>query len=357
MKIAFIVYLRGVGGAEKQVISLANDMVHRGHEVSLLCVGQNNGFFEVDENVNTYLIEDKGGKFVRTITRYLGLKKELGIILPDITINFWYSGAYLSVFSGKRVTGKVIYSERGDPYEKEYSGLLFWIRNMTMPFIDAFVFQTKAARNYFDNRIRSRSVVIPNPIHLNEAVLTKKVEKKKIIITVGRLHRQKNQKLLIDAFDIVRKSYPDYELHIYGEGELQKELNKYIVDLELQSKVFLKDNAKDILEKIKEADLFVLSSLYEGQPNVLLEALCLGVPSISTDYSPGGVDEIIHDGVNGFIVKNNDAKELAAAICKVLGNEQIKDKFGKMGLIEPDRYEAKKVYDKWEKFIVETVHE
>lgn len=351
MKIVFLSYLHGFGGAEKQNVMLANAMAERGHDVTLISISDDNNCYPMDERVKYIFLPDKKTNALRIITRYQDIKKKLKEIKPDVTVNFWFQSAYMTAFMKKSTRGKVIYSERGDPGDKEYSGVMGIIRKLTLPRINGFVFQSKGAQSYFNNAVRARSTVIPNPVFVKAEEYPEVKERRKAIVTVGRLHPQKNQKLLIDAFAMIADKIPDYSLEIYGDGELKEELQKQIEELRLGKRVFLKGTSKEIHKLIYDASLFVLSSDYEGLPNTLLEAMALGIPCISTDCKPGGAREIIDDSVNGWIVPLNDKKELSNKIIETLSNKELGAQFSVDGKQKMKRYLPGIIYNTWESFL------
>ena len=350
MKIVFLTYLHGFGGAEKQNVMLANAMAERGHDVTIISISVNNNCYPLNEHVKYEFIPDRKSNALRIITRYQDIKKRLKEIRPDLTVNFWFQSAYMTAMMKKSITGKVIYSERGDPGHDEYNGLLGLVRKLTLPRMEGFVFQSRGAQSYFNEKVQKRSVVIPNPVFIKTESLPEVKERRKEIVTVGRLHPQKNQKLLIDAFALVSDKLPGYTLAIYGDGELKEELQKHINEQNLAEKVFLKGTSQQIHQLINDASLFVLSSDYEGLPNTLLEAEALGIPSISTDCKPGGAREIITDGVNGFITPVGDREKLAEAILKLLTDYEKQEKFSVEGKIKMKEFEPEYIYNAWESF-------
>ena len=161
-------------------------------------------------------------------------------------------------------------------------------------------------------------MIIPNPI---EKISIGKVKKEKVIINVGKLMDQKNQKLLIKAFSKIADKYPEYKLKIYGEGPKRKELESLVKELGLSEKVEMPGWTPDIFDKVAAAELFVLSSDYEGLSNALLEAMMLGVPCISTDCA--GSNEIIRNNINGILVPAGGLKELVSAMQRILNDPAL----------------------------------
>ena len=351
MKIVFLSYLHGFGGAEKQNIMLANAMVNRGHDVTLISICVDNNCYQLDRCIEYQFLPDRKTNILRLITRYKDIKKKLIEINPDVTVSFWFQSAYLTALMRKNITGKIVYSERSDPGDKEYNGMLGWIRRLTLPRIDGFVFQSKGAQRYFSKSVQLRSVVIPNPVFVRTEDFQEVKERKKKIVTVGRLHPQKNQKLLIEAFSLIADQIPEYTLEIYGDGELKGELQRQIMELQLGSRVFLKGTCKKIHELIYDASLFVLSSDYEGIPNTLLEAMALGIPCVSTDCRPGGARELITDGEDGIIVPVGDKTALANAINWSLNHKEDITKKAKKAIEHMKYFRADTIYSKWENFL------
>ena len=352
MKIVFLSYLHGFGGAERQNVMLANAMAEMGHDVTLASISADNNKYTLDPKVKYIYLPDRKTNALRILTRYQDIKRLLKEIKPDLTVNFWFQSAYLTALMSKRITGKVIYSERGDPGDKEYSGALGFVRKLTLPRIDGFVFQSKGAQSYFDDGVQKRSTVISNPVFVKAEDYPVVEERRKAIVTVGRLHPQKNHKLLIEAFAQVADKIPEYSLEIYGDGELKEELQKQIDNLGLSTSAFLKGTSKKIHSLIYDAALFVLSSDYEGLPNTLIEAMALGIPCISTDCRPGGAREIIDDGVNGIIVPIGDSAALAVAINKLLKSNELQQSFSERGQTISVKCAGTQIYKEWDSFLL-----
>jgi len=163
--------------------------------------------------------------------------------------------------------------------------------------------------------------VVPNPVISRnlQSLAAESIEssamfsaKTPIILGIGELCERKNFRMLIDAFSIVRKNRP-CKLVILGKGRQQSMLQKHIQSLELQDDVFLLGFRKNPYPYIRRSSVFALSSKFEGFGNVLVEALAMGVPAVSTDC-PSGPDEIFQNGKYGSLVDVNDTAGLAQAI-------------------------------------------
>ena len=149
MRIVCVGYLHGSGGAERQIINLANALTDYGHEVYLLVLAENNRKFYISDKVN--VVDLSGYEKEKSMTifhRFIAYKREICRIKPDVSIHFWVQSVYFSYLISEKNKGIVIYSERGDPGDSEYDGLLGIIRDISFTKVKYFVFQSKAAKRF-----------------------------------------------------------------------------------------------------------------------------------------------------------------------------------------------------------------
>ena len=352
MKLALIAYLQGNGGAERQITLLANVMAKRGHEVHFLVVAQYSKRYPISEKIIIHDLTYAENKGLHPIIgRYLALKKVYKEIQPDITIHYNLQSAYLTLAMPKKIYCKAIYSERGDPYDKEYSGLLGKIRDWAVKGMDGLVFQSEGARDFFDEKIRAKSVVIHNSVEVPVDKYPVPLNRRKRIVSAGRLHEQKNHSLLIDAFAKIASDIPEYELVIYGDGDLRESLQKKIYNYKLNDRISLLSACKDLWDKIHDASLFVLSYDFEGMPNALMEAMALGIPCLSTDCRPGGARTLIKDGINGFVIPRKDTNALAEKMLYILTHPDVSKRISEGGRKIAYTHNEKETFDKWEAFL------
>lgn len=355
MKVATIAYLHGAGGAERQILMLSNHLAEKGHEVHLVILNEFNTRYDVNDKVIQHDLSKKEIGSLRILKRWKLLYDELNQIRPDVTVNYNFQSVYFEAIMPKKVCGKIVYSERGDPYDKEYSGILGILRALSFKRTDGFVFQSEGARDYFKNSVKNRSIVIHNPVSIPVGRYPTPIVREKKIVSVGRLHPQKNQKLLIDSFSEVHKSLPEYKLEIYGDGKLYDELISQIERLRIKEFANVYPSRKDIWDCIYNASLFVLTSDYEGMPNVLMEAMALGVPCISTDCRPGGARSLIEDGINGFIVPLRDKTALAEKIIYLLNNSDKSKLLAENAMLIAKSHTPNVIFAQWENFLEKIV--
>ncbi|MBF0586871.1 glycosyltransferase [Prosthecochloris sp. N3] len=152
---------------------------------------------------------------------------------------------------------------------------------------------------------------------------------KKIIYSAGRLSEQKGFSFLIDAAAILSQQRNDLVFLVSGEGKLKNTLEEQIRSCNLENTFFLEGFSPDIYPRLKGCDLFVLASLFEGMPNVVMEAMAVGTPVIATDVN--GARELVQDRTTGLIVPPADPSALADAISGLLDNPERLAAFGKAG--------------------------
>lgn len=151
------------------------------------------------------------------------------------------------------------------------------------------------------------------------------------LLFVGRLHYQKNIKRLISAFEIASKKFPKATLQIVGVGAEKESLVSLIKDKNLKNKIFLKGQltGNDLIKEYKSSSVFVLPSLFEGQPLALLEAWAAKLPVITTGVGDNKI--LVKDGINGYLIKDPlNVQEIALVIEKAIRSKNL-SKMGQNG--------------------------
>ena len=190
----------------------------------------------------------------------------------------------------------------------------------------------------------NKVVVMPNPA--TACPDSKSTCEQKIVIAAGRLVQQKNFISLIRCWKNVVERHPDWRLDIWGSGHQESVLKNEIVELNLNGKVFLMGYSSDIYGKMKEASIYVLSSVFEGFPLVLIEAMSVGLPVVS--YScPTGPKDIVDDGKNGFLIPVNDEMKMAEKICTLIEDENLRKMMGKEAFLSSKKYKIEVIAEAW----------
>jgi len=186
-------------------------------------------------------------------------------------------------------------------------------------------------------------IVIPNFITI-EPQLVKDYSVKRVI-TAGRYSYEKGYDMLLQAWAIVIKDYPDWQLHIFGDEDRSPYI-KISELLKIRDSVFLHPSTTDIAKEFSKSSIYVLSSRYEGFGLVLAEAMSCGLPCISFDC-PYGPREIINDGEDGLLARYKDIKDLANKISKLMSDSCLRYNLGKQALKNIMRYEPQTIMNRW----------
>lgn len=244
---------------------------------------------------------------------------------PDLVISFGDIFSMLVMRQKKHFGCRYLLSERVDPTVKN---MLSSLRKALFRYADVVVFQTEGAQACFDVAIRSKSKVIPNPVIREGAEHQETAVRKKAIAYVGRFElKQKRQDLMIEAFARFHAHYPSYQLNFYGDGGDMNKVKALVAEKKLQDHVVFWGAVKNVKTIIKDSAMLVMTSDYEGIPNVLIEAMDAGVPVVSTDCSPGGAKLLLGKSQFGQLVPCGDVPAICAAMEWIVQHpEEAEDK-------------------------------
>lgn len=227
------------------------------------------------------------------------------------------------------------------------------LRSWLYPLASGIVLLTEASVPYFSRRVQGKSVVIVNPVI--KPILFGDVEKdpggNKILLAMGRLTEQKGFDLLLRAFSKISPKHRDWILQIWGEGPLQDSLEKLRDQLNLQDKVQFRGLTKKSYDIMQNADIFVMSSRWEGLPMVLGEAMACGLPVIS--FACHGPKDLIRDGVDGVLIPPEDVPALASGLEKLMNDEEKRRQLSVRSTEVLERFGLEKITAKWESLLSE----
>lgn len=200
---------------------------------------------------------------------------------------------------------------------------------------------------YFNNNIE----VIPNPIALS-CKLTNINAKQ--VIAAGRIAPIKGFEKLIDAWEIVNKEFPDWNLNIYGQGEVSyiSQIQSLINERNLEKSIILQPPTFDLIDKMIQHSIFVMSSVSECFPMVLLEALSVGLPIISFDC-PTGPKNIITPNEDGILVENQNSAAMAEKIIFLINQQIIRREMSEQGKKNVNRFSEERIMKKWIDLLVD----
>jgi len=358
-KIAFICSSLECGGAEKCLSLLANELCARNFNVSVTTLYRNAGppFFSLHEEIEFFpvgLFGRQKGRINNLLFNLIGLAKlrsHIKMISPDIIVSFLDWVNILTVLSTIGTRIPVVISERADPRHGEVDPLLSLLRRAIYLQSALIHVQTRALADYFCSFIaRDKIKVIPNPVQIPQdqtASLSSRT-----ILAIGRLTYQKGFDCLIKAFAALHVSFPDWRLVIAGEGPERRNLESLIRAHNLSDSTKLKGEVKQPSQLYRDAGIFVLSSRFEGFPNVLCEAMSFGLPCISTNC-PSGPAEIITHEKDGLLIETDNISALAAALQRLITNEEERKQLGVQARNSIARFQIGRIVDQWQDLFTE----
>jgi glycosyltransferase involved in cell wall biosynthesis len=370
--IKFIINSMGSGGAEKVMSLLLEELSSKNYDLELICLEKDN-FYPVPKNVGVKYLS-KSTKLETGIKKLIKLpilafryKKHCKGTEADISISFMNRSNYINILA--KILGmknKIIISERAMPSLQHKSGLQGFVNRFLIKLL--YNKASKTIANSIGNSIDliekfgvNNVTIINNPINIKQIneLSNEKVDiklDKFSFVTVGRLDSGKNHQILIKAM----KDIEAY-LYIIGDGPIKKDLESMIKNYKLEHKIFLLGRQENPYKYISKMDCFLFSSLYEGFPNVLVEALACGLPIISSDCQSGPREilvpnsdrsECLIEGMElneyGILIPINNEQNLKEAMKSMMDQENLKDKYSQNAFARANDFDIKIIIKQYE---------
>lgn len=347
MNALIIISNSGIGGSQRVAINLANWMNQLAGTSAVVVSLENFDGEKYNTTAIPYIELKKGKSKVRELISIICASH------PDIVLSMGVPMAVYTVPACLATRTKHIISERNDPAHFAGRTMTRVLSRLAMRTANGFVFQTKDAQKYYGGMIARKSVIIPNPLFHMENMPDRPYlgDRKKTVVSVGRLNKQKNQKMLIEAFAEISKDFPDYSLTIWGEGPERSNLEAQIRNLGMEEKIHLPGTSDKVLEEIYDEGVFVLCSDFEGMPNALMEAMALGLPCISTDCPCGGPKDLIRDGENGVLIEVGKKELLVQAMRRILSDSEFAGKISQKAAMIRMHYSEDNICKRWFEFM------
>ncbi|WP_299554764.1 glycosyltransferase family 4 protein [Seonamhaeicola sp.] len=368
MKVIYIteqVYL--YGGAEKILIQKLNYWADiYGYDVLLITSEQRNrevcyplskkvSHIDLDVGYKEDVSYFKWVNLTKFPKHYKALKKAIKEFNPDAIFLISLSWIRLVL---PFLTKKPTYNEYHTSYygfhlklqSKSFVGKLkkkLWdlVINVVENYYTNIVFLNSEELNFYK---RKNGVIIPN--FFERVDFIEKTEKKKQIISLGRMSYQKGYDLLIKAWAKIDNKIEGWTLQVYGDGENKEALLKELNSYNFKNKMYLNDAIPDVNIKLAESEFYVMSSRFETFPMVLLEALSHGLPIVSFDC-PTGPRSIMIENEDGILAKPDDVEDLAKKMLLLITDEELRGSMSKKAIVNINRFKPEYVMDLWDKLI------
>lgn len=342
MKICFVTSTLISGGSERVMSLLANRFAEDGYNVEIININKHVVFYPIDSRINLRFVEDEVGTSV--YKKLLWLRRYIKQTRPDVVVPFMEAVYCFTLIALIGCKVPVISSERIDPRKSPF--LRNILRRIILPLTDWLVVQTQDIKKFYPRFIQKKTSIIYNPVS-DQVFHLPEVEKEDVVISVGKLDDQKNHALLINAFSKVAQDFPSWKLIIYGEGPLRDSLQKIINSLELTDRVLLPGRSNRVIEEMNKSKIFAFSSNYEGMSNAILEAVCVGLPVVTTNVS--GAEELVHDG--GYVVPIKSEEHFVQSMRSLMNDSALRKEMGEKNKSRAHLYKIDSIYSEWEALI------
>lgn len=345
------------GGAERIASLLCNRWAHEGHDVRLIPTFSQRGTvaYPLAERVELRFLSDQVGANASRISRLRGLRQQVRDWEPGVIISFLPHVNVAAIAAASGTAVPVIVSERIHPPLMALPLGYRIQRRIVYPFADTIVAQTETTASW----LRARSggapvIVIPNPVDYPLVAAEPIVDParfvapaQKLLLWAGRLDPQKRPDIMIDSFAQMASAFPDWDLAMIGEGALRAELELRIAAHGLSSRIHLPGFAGNLGDWYARADIYVMTSAFEGFPNTLLEAMAHGVACVAFDV-PTGPAELGQSGGRLCLLPDHDhVPVLSAELAKLMRNPRSRELLAQGGLAVRDDYALPVIAARW----------
>lgn len=385
--IYFVLHTLSIGGAERHASSIANYLSQNGYKVKILLLDNSevaynlaDGIevvalcdFQYPANVTNYKFKFNDLlllKFYKLFSKkkYACLDKELYYkktyvskleyyfrqqpnIEKSIVISFMPIPNISAAMVSRKIRYKLIMGEFNSPHlEFAPDAPENKLKQKYFPNATGFVFQTEEQKSFYSFLPNVCKEIIPNPI---EDIKTQPFSgtRRKVIVNYCRLVKVKNIPLLVEAFAKLHNEYPEYSLVVYGEGHEKDVIESLISQKGLEEKAIIKPFEKNVLDLVRDSAMFVTSSDREGISNSMLEAMAIGLPTISTDCPAGGARMFIKPYENGIIVPVRDSEAMYKAMKYMIDHPDEAERMGRNAVSIRQTLEKSKILNQWLSFV------
>lgn len=352
--IAFYIGSLSKGGAERVFCNLAEYFVSQNYDVTIITQYKKDNEYVLPDGVNRIISDispsEEKGRIYNFVARFMKLhhiflKTDADILLTTIGKN-----NFMAIVAAIFIRTRIVVSIVADPKEEYVGRIMRFLLQLLFPEADGIVMQTTKSLDFLKLGLANKCVIMPNSIAPSFIMERYEGHRNRDIYVIGRMDENKNQQMAINAYSKIVSKYPDSHLYMVGDGELRDELQGLAESLGISTNVIFTGYVSDIPDRLKKAYMFILTSNSEGMPNTLLEAMALGVCSISTDCPCGGPYDLITNEEDGILVPVNDTDALSAWMDRLLNDYELADKIGKNAYETLKAYRPETVNMRWKSY-------
>lgn len=319
-------------------------------DVYLIILGKGEQFYKLTKRVKiiepSFIFNNKFRLFFTFKTIFF-LRNSIKKINPDAVLSFGEMYNSFVIIGTLNLNTKIFVSDRSKP-NKRWGFLHEKLRKILYKKANGIIAQTSYAKSFLYNETKHTNIeIIPNPVRSN---VFKKIKKQKVLLNVGRLIYSKRVDILLNIFSQL-KNNDEWNLWIIGDGPEREFLENLSRKLNINSKVKFWGKQKNVGSFYAQAEIFTFTSISEGFPNAILEAMNMGLPCISFDCIAGPSD-IIKDGYNGFLIPELSIKKYRARLEELIMDNNLRATLGYNAKVDSMKYNINKIGDKYLKFML-----
>lgn len=369
MKILLFIHSLHYGGAERVAMNLSSEWVAQGLDVSVVTLTSTaSDFYALHDSVERVTLDLAGGSdglagaLFANARRMLALRRVLRQMKPDVVLGIETRPSILAILAGLGLPCKVIATEHIHPPMLFEGKLWECLRRWTYPFADKVVALTQKSKVWLQDNCNCKAVtVIPNSISLPIPVVEPVVPPqqvvgagRRVLLAAGRMAQQKGFDILIDSFSRIASEFPAWDLVILGDGDDRRSLVAQVAAAGLNARVLLPGQVGNMPDWYERADLYVLSSRFEGFSMTIVEAMASGCAVVSFDCDAGPGDIITH-GHDGLLVRQvGDPQALANALSSLMSDDETRALMASRARAVVERFSVARVFSMWRDVFTQT---
>ncbi len=354
MKIIQIIPSFDVAGAEKMCETLICEQIKE-NEVQVISLYSNKTWITENlekKGVKIFYLDKKRGFQPGIIKKIKKIIKEFN---PDIIHSHLYAVKYALLASNHNKKLKVIHTVHNIA-SKEQGKLdrlftKFFIKRKKLIPVGISPIIKESIKNEYEPKFEVPMIF--NGIDISKCTTTTHNDKTINIINVARFSEQKNQKMLVEAFSICKRKFDNIKLSFIGTGEEVDEVKDYVKQLGLEKDINFLGLQENVYQYLSMSDIFVLSSLYEGMPISLIEAMASSLVCVCTKV--GGIADMLEDNVSGILV-NVNANELANGLEKIISDKNFREKLAKKAKEKSNEFSSISMEKNYKKLYEEIIN-
>lgn len=362
MKLLFAIKRLGsaTGGAERVLCTVCSELAARGHQVSVLTFDRpgSRSFYSLDGRVRRIDLgigdSSREARPGETVRRMAALRRVVREENPQVSVGFMHSMFVPLAFALTGTGIPVVGSEHIVPEHYQTRPLQYALLIAVSPLLSKLTVLSESIRVHYPAPLRKRMLVMPNPVVSASGKAEPGADKERhVLLNIARLDPQKDQATLLRAFACIAPKHPDWELRIFGDGPLRRELENMVRDLALEGRVRMPGVTPDIEKEYRAADAFVISSRYESFGLVTAEAMSHGLPVVGFADCPGTNELIQHDGTGLLAAAGPDrAVSLSRELERLMSDPGLRRRLGDAASSAiGEKFSARHVCDRWESLL------